>query len=246
MTIYRDAISRLESIESVGLALSAGLLATFEAQTTAAGGSLAAQDAVAEVRSLASPSPRKVGGGDAQLLDSADRIADDLPLVALFALLGTAALWSLLFRSAFGPLLALAAAIAPLAGLGAILAIFGEGRLEGLLDYVPTGGLHLEAYVVVGATLLAVGLARGAQLATALREERELGGGPAGSLARAGVLSLLPAAAATLVGVVLAGIWAGSELLPAQEIGLGLAVGLVADLVLTRLLLAPALARLSI
>ncbi len=246
VTIYRDAISRLDSIESVGLALSAGLLATFEAQTAGAGGSLAAQDAVAEVRALPSPSPRKVGGGDAQLLDSADRIAGDLPLVALFALLGTAALWSLLFRSAFGPLLALAAAIAPLAGLGTLLAVFGEGRLTGLLDYAPTGGLHLETYVVVGATLLAVGLARGAQLATALREERELGGGPAGSLARSGVLTLFPAAAATVVGVVLAGVWAGSELLPAQEIGLGLAVGLVADLVLTRLLLAPALARLSI
>jgi putative drug exporter of the RND superfamily len=246
VTIYRDAISRLDSIESVGLALSAGLLATFDAQTVAASASLDAQDAVTDVRESPSPSPRKIGGGDAQLLDSADRMSGDLALVALVALLGTAALWSLLFRSAFGPLLALAAAIAPLAGLGAIVAVFGKGRLQDLFDYASAGGLHIETYVVVGATLLAIGLARGAQTATALREERELGGGPAGSLARAGVLTLMPAAAASLVGIVLAGVWAGSELLAAQEIGLGLAVGLLADLVLTRLLLAPALARLSI
>ena len=61
--------------------------------------------------------------------------------------------------------------------------------------------------------LLAVGLARGAQLGTALREERLLGGGAAGSLARAGLLTLKPAASATLVGVALAGVWIGADLL---------------------------------
>ena len=53
-------------------------------------------------------------------------------------------------------------------------------------------------------------------------------------------------ATATLLGIALAGVWLGSSLLPAQEIGLGLAAGLLADLVLVRLLIAPALARLAI
>jgi RND superfamily putative drug exporter len=209
-------------------------------------GSLKAQATAEEIRTVPSPSPHEVGGGDAVLVDSANRLAADLPLIALIALLGTAALWSLLFRSAFAPLLALAAAIAPLAGLAVVQAIFGEGRLTDLLEYEPTGGIHLETYAVVGGALLAIGLARGAQLATALREERILGGGVAGSLARAGVLTASPAATASVLGIALAGVWLGSDLLPAQEIGLGLAAGLLADLVLVRLLIAPALARLAI
>ena len=246
VTILRDEISRLEGVASVGLGTSVGLLATFSVETAGSPGSLEAQATVASVRGVASPSPQQVGGGDAVLVDSADRLAGDLPLVALIALLGTAALWSLLFRSAFGPLLALAAVIAPLAGLATLQAVFGVGRLTDLLDYAPVGGIHLETYAVVGGVLLAVGLARGAQLATALREERLLGGGVAGSLARAGVLTAGPAGTATLLGVALAGVWLGSALLPAQEIGLGIAVGLLADLVVVRLLIAPALARLAI
>ena len=99
---------------------------------------------------------------------------------------------------------------------------------------------------MIGSVLLAIGLARGAQLATALREERVLGGGAAGSLARAGILTLMPAGTGTVVGVALAGVWIGADLVAAQEIGLGLAAGLIADLVLVRMLLAPAAARLSI
>ena len=246
VTIYRDEISRVEGVDSVGLATDAGEMASFDATSIEPPGSLAARGTLDRVAAVASPSPRRLGGGTAELADSADRAASDLPLALLVALLGTAALWSILFRSGFGPLLALSAAIAPLAGIAAAIGIFGIGRLTGLLDYVPVGGLHLESYVVIGSVLLAIGLARGAQLATALHEERVLGGGAAGSLARAGILTLLPAASGTVVGVALAGVWIGSDLVAAQEIGLGLAAGLIADLVLVRMLLAPAAARLSI
>jgi hypothetical protein len=127
-----------------------------------------------------------------------------------------------------------------------MLAVFGEGNLTGLLDYTPAGAPHLHAFVVVGSLLLAIGLARGAAFATALREERLLGGGAAGSIARSGLLTLMPAAIATLLGAALAGVWLGSELLPAKELAVGLGAGLLAGLILTRATLAPALARLSI
>jgi uncharacterized membrane protein YdfJ with MMPL/SSD domain len=187
-----------------------------------------------------------VSGPAAGLDDSAQRLAEDLPLIALVALLGTAALWSALFRSAFGPLLALSAVIAPLAGVAAVLAVFAHGRLTGLLDYTDSGAPHLQAFVIVGSVLLALGLARGAAFATALREERLLGGGAAGSLARSGLLTLMPFAVATLAGLVLAGLWIGSELLPAKELAVGIAAGLAADLLIARLVLAPALARLAL
>ena len=197
-------------------------------------------------RAVPAPSRRLISGPAAGLVDSGRRLAEDLPLVALVALLGTAALWSVLFRSVFGPLLALSAVIAPLAGLAAMLGVFAHGRLTGLLDYPDSGAPHLQSFVIVGSVLLALGLARGAAFAAALREERQLGGGAAGSLARAGLLTLMPFAVATLAGLVLAGVWLGSDLLAAKELAVGIMAGLAADLLVARIVLAPALARLSL
>ena len=244
--LYRDAIARLAGIESVGRSRSVGELSAFDAVPAARSQSLAAQQAAADVRAVPSPSRRLVSGPAAGLVDSGQRLADDLPLVALVALLGTAALWSVLFRSVFGPLLALSAVIAPLAGLAALLGVFAHGRLTGLLDYPDSGAPHLQSFVIVGSVLLALGLARGAAFAAALREERQLGGGAAGSLARSGLLTLMPFAVATLAGLVLAGVWLGSDLLPAKELAVGLMAGLAADLLVARIILAPALARLSL
>jgi RND superfamily putative drug exporter len=246
VAIYRDAIARLEEIESVSRPRPFGELSAFDAAPAARPQSLAAQRAVDDTRAVPAPSRSLVSGPAAGLSDSARRLADDLPLVALVALLGTAALWSLLFRSVFGPLLALSAVIAPLAGVAAMLGVFSGGHLTGLLDYTDSGAPHLPAFVIVGSVLLALGLARGASFAAALREERLLGGGAAGSLARSGLLTLMPFSVATLAGVVIAGVWLGSDLLPAKELALGLTAGLAADLLVSRILLAPALARLSL
>lgn len=246
VAIYRDRIASIGSVRSVRRRPSGEERSAFEAVPDSRPRSLAALQTLADVRAEPAPSGRHVGGPAAELADASERLGDDLPLVGLLALLGTAALWSLLFRSAFAPLLALASAIAPLAGIGAMSAVFGEGNLTGLLDYTPAGAPHLHAFVVVGSLLLAIGLARGAAFATALREERLLGGGAAGSIARSGLLTLMPAAIATLLGAALAGVWLGSELLPAKELAVGLGAGLLADLILTRAILAPALARLSI
>jgi uncharacterized membrane protein YdfJ with MMPL/SSD domain len=244
--LYRATIARLEGIESVSRPRAAGELTAFDAVPASRPQSLAAQAAAVEARTVPAPTRRLVSGPAAGLDDSAQRLAEDLPLIALVALLGTAALWSALFRSAFGPLLALSAVIAPLAGVAAVLAVFAHGRLTGLLDYTDSGAPHLQAFVIVGSVLLALGLARGAAFATALREERRLGGGAAGSLARSGLLTLMPFAVATLTGLALAGLWIGSELLPAKELAVGIAAGLAADLLIARLVLAPALARLAL
>jgi RND superfamily putative drug exporter len=243
---YRGAISELSSVESVGLAAPAGGLSHFDAVPASRPRSLAAQRTAAAIAAVPAPVASAITGPAAAVRDASMRLSDDLPLALLVALLGTAALWSALFRAAFGPLLALAAAIAPLLGLGTMVWVFGGGRLSGLLDYAPAGAPHLGSYVVVGTALLAIALWRGAQTANALHEERQLGGGAAGSLARAGLLTLIPAAIASLAGIVTIGIWLGAPLTAAKEVALGLSAGLLADFVLTRMLIAPALARLSI
>jgi uncharacterized membrane protein YdfJ with MMPL/SSD domain len=246
VTIYRDRISRLDGVDAVGRAATVGDFASFQAVPAGRPMSLAAQGAVDDVRALPAPAASSVGGPAAELRDAGGGIGSALPLAGLFALLGAAALWSLLFRSVYGPLLALAALIAPLAGLAAVVGVFSEGNLTGLLDYRPSGAPHLQTFALVGAGLLALGLARGAELATALREERLLGGGAAGSLARSNLLTLMPIAVATGAGFAIAGVWVGSDLLPAKELAVGFGLGLLADLALARTVLAPALARLGL
>lgn len=245
VTIYRHAVSGLDEIGSVGPAVTAGRFATFAATVAAWPQSLAAQQAAGDLRALPSPSPSLIGGQPAELLDSAGRLGGDLPLTGLLALIAAAALAAALLRSATGPAVAIAALLAPLAGIAAMLAVFGEGRLTGLLGYESAGAPHLQSFVIVGAVLLAVGLARSTDLAAALREERALGGGAAGSLARSVTLTLAPVAVASLVGVAVAGVWLGSDLLAGKELAVGLTAGLLADLLLARTLLAPALARLT-
>jgi RND superfamily putative drug exporter len=246
VTLYRNAIARLPEIAGVSRAASVGPLGAFEAVPDSLPQSLAAQRAAEEIDAVPPPSGRRLTGPAAELGDSARRLAEDLPLVALLALLGTAALWSLLLRSALGPLLALSSLIAPLAGLAAMVAVFGDGLFTRTLDYEAAGAPHLESYVVVGAVLLAIGLSRGADLAVAVREERPLSGGAAESLTRSGLLTPMPVTVATLVGVTISAVWLGMGLPPAKEIAIGLGAGLLADLLLARTLLAPALARLAV
>jgi len=52
--------------------------------------------------------------------------------------------------------------------------------------------------------------------------------------------------AAVALVVTLAGVWLGSDLLPAKELAVGIMAGLAADLLVARVVLAPALARLSL
>ena len=56
---------------------------------------------------------------------------------------------------------------------------------------------------------------------------------------------MLPAAgAATVIAAAAAGVLVGADVLPAKQVGLGVAAGLVLDLVVLRALLVPALGRL--
>lgn len=246
VTIYRDAISRLEGVGIVARGVAAGERAFFEVAPDARPRSRGAQEIADAVAAVPAPVSRRITGPAAELRDAGAGLASDLPLAVAVALLGAAALWSALFRSGFGLLLALASLTAPLVGLAVLHLVFSEGRLADPLGYEPAGAPHLATYVLVCAVLLALALFRGAQTAAALREERALGGGAAGSLARAGLLTLRPAAIATAAGVVVAGVWLAAPLLPAQEVAVGLCAGLLADLLVARLLIAPGFARLSL
>jgi uncharacterized membrane protein YdfJ with MMPL/SSD domain len=108
VAIYRDRIASIGSVRSVRRRPSGEERSAFEAVPDSRPRSLAALQTLADVRAEPAPSGRHVGGPTAELADASERLGEDHPQVGLLALLGTAALWSLLFRTAFAPLLALA------------------------------------------------------------------------------------------------------------------------------------------
>ncbi len=245
LALYRDAVSRLPGVESVGLPAPAGALVAFDVVPDSRPRSLGAQATAAAIVAGDRPASADVAGPAAEVRAAAVRLGSDLPLVLVVALGGTAALWSLLFRSALGPALALAAAPAPLCGLGAMALVFGEGRLSGLLDYAPAGAPHLASFVLVGAVLLAVALWRGAQTGAALRRAGVGGDGPAAQPVRAARPTWLATALGSVVGVLAAALWLAASLTVAKEIALGLIVGLSADLLLSRTMIVTGLAGLA-
>jgi uncharacterized membrane protein YdfJ with MMPL/SSD domain len=114
--------------------------------------------------------------------------------------------------------------------------------LTGPLDYGPQGAPHLDALLAVIAGVATVSAGRNALYAITLDDGRQAPD-PPGALVRASGLTLPAAGAATLIAAAAAGVLVGSDLVPAKEVGAGIATGLVLDLVGLRLLATPALAR---
>jgi putative drug exporter of the RND superfamily len=206
--------------------------------------SLGARDAIVAVRGAAAGADGAVSGYDAAALDADDEIADRMPLAALIA---AAALAIFVFALVRRPFLALglgAASVLPAAAaLGLLGYVFGDGRATTALDYAPQGAIQLDAVLALAAGVAAVSAARSAAYPVSLRGERAVAvrERPAEREAR---LALGPAGAGTAIAAAAAAVLVGSDVLPAKEAGLGLAAGLVLDLVALRVLLVPALGRL--
>jgi hypothetical protein len=133
------------------------------------------------------------------------------------------------------------------AALGLLELVFGAGRLTGTLDYSPEGEPNASAAIVTATVLTAVAALRSVRAAPLLRRTGQSRGRPARlrRVRRLARLEIGAAAAASVVGAFAFGVLAGSELLPAKELGLAVAAGLLIDLLLVRCLAVPALARLA-
>jgi RND superfamily putative drug exporter len=201
-------------------------------------GSLPAREAVTGVREAGQPLGGVVVGPDAAALDADDALYDRVPLAAGIAALAVAALlFTLLRRTLLSAALGISVLLPAAAAAGALAFVFEDGLLTGPLDYVPQGAPHLDAVIAVLAGVAAVSAARSALFALTLNQER-------GELVGSVRVTLQASGSATLIGAAAALVLIGSDLVAAKELGLGVAAGLLLDLVGLRVLLVPAVARL--
>ena len=123
--------------------------------------------------------------------------------------------------------------------------VFQDGRLAGLLSYTPEGGPVLGAVIAVLGAVATVSAARTVHFAAAVAAEREHSFGSTATVPIAASLTLPGFAASTAVVAATAIVLVGSDLVGAKELGLGVAAGVILDLVFVRALIGTGLARLS-
>jgi len=204
-------------------------------------GGAVATDVVRAIRDLEPGFDTWVAGQAANQIDFTDAIVTGLPLAA--GLVGLT-IFVLLFLMTGSVLIPLKAIVVNVLGLGAALGVttwvFQEGHLTGLLDFTPIGGL--ESYVVAVVVAFGFGLAMDYEvfLLARIKEYWDAGhdndAAVEHGLQRSGRIIT---SAALIITLVFLGFVAG-ELMVIKQVGFALAVTVLIDATLVRMLLVPA------
>jgi RND superfamily putative drug exporter len=187
----------------------------------------------------------QVGGLAAELVDVKDILASRLPWAALVVVLATLVLLFLMTGSIVVPVKAVIMNILSLgASFGALVWIFQDGNLSGPLGFDSVGALDLWMPVLI--LIFAFGLSMDYEvfLLSRIKEVHDETGDNDRSVAvglqRSGRIIT---SAAALIIVVFAGFAAG-EVLAIKQLGVGLAIAVIVDATLVRMLLVPATMKL--
>ena len=208
-------------------------------------GPAAGQDAMAvvtEIRDIDPGFPTSVGGLAARDRDFIASLLSRAPYAGAIVALGT---FVVLLLVTGGVLVAAKAVLMNVlslaASLGALVWIFQEGHLAGALGVTPTGGLEL--LIVVLTAVFAFGLSTDykvfllSAVMAARRQGQDTDTAVVTGIARTGRTITT---AAVLIVAVFVGFAAG-DLLIIKQLGVGLAVAVLLDATLVRLVLTPAL-----
>ena len=225
----------------------AGNVARVDLRYAANPGSAAARALVERVRAVPPPAGAQVfvGGVTAQLVDELASLGHTLPWMALVVVLATFLLLFLAFGSVVLPLKAIVMnALSLTATFGAIVWIFQEGHLSGLLNFTPTGTIDPTMPILMLAIIFGLSMDYEVFLLSRVRERydvtRDNTAAVAGGLQRTG--GIITSLALLLVIVVCA--FSASGITFIKLMGVGMIIALVVDATIIRVLLVPATMRL--
>ncbi|MFE4262159.1 MMPL family transporter [Streptomyces sp. NPDC056883] len=205
-----------------------------------------AQDLVGLVRAVDAPFDRAVTGQAAVLVDAQDAIAEKLPLALAVVVLATLLLVFLLTGSLLIPLQAvLLNALSLTAMFGAVVWVFQEGHLSGLLSFTSTGDIETTLPVLMFCIAFGLSMDYGVFLISRIKEEYDRTGDHEGAV-RAGLTRTggLITAAAVILAVVMVAI-GSSRVTNTKMLGLGIALAVLMDAMVVRSLLVPAVMKLT-
>ncbi|MCV2394562.1 MMPL family transporter [Actinotalea sp. M2MS4P-6] len=200
-----------------------------------------AVDAVRALRALDAPFPTWVTGQAATQIDFLDALLDRVWWAVAIVVVATLVLLFLMTRSLVIPVKALLTNVLSLsASLGVLVWAFQDGHLQDLLGFTSTGGI--ETYVLAMVVAFAFGLAMDYEvfLLSRIKEAWDKGAGNDEAVRRGLQRSgRIITSAAVIIVVVFTGFVFG-KLLIIKEVGFSLAVAVIIDATLVRMLLVPA------
>jgi RND superfamily putative drug exporter len=187
-----------------------------------------------------------VGGPTAEFLDLTDQTRAKTWLVIGLVLALAFVMLMVVFRSILLPLKAvLMNLLATGAAYGLLVWGFQDGHLAGLLGFTSSGSV--QAYLPATAFALVFGLSMDYEvfLVRRIQEAWRKTGDPIESVADGLRHTALPITAAAAIMAAVFGSFVTSDVLELQQIGFGLAVAVIIDAVLIRIVLVPAVMRLA-
>jgi RND superfamily putative drug exporter len=186
-----------------------------------------------------------IGGQTAGQMDFDNYLYSKFPLVVLFVLVTIYAVLFAAFRSVLLPLKAiLMNAFSVFAAYGVTVWSFQDGHLAGILGFTPVGNIDSIVPVFLFSVLFGISTDYEVFLLTRIQEEYRRTGNNEESVARGleATGRIITSAAAVMIVVFAA--FAFARLVVIKELGLGLAVAVLVDATLIRVLLVPATMRL--
>ncbi|MEV4515803.1 MMPL family transporter [Dactylosporangium sp. NPDC049525] len=186
-----------------------------------------------------------VGGLTARLADQLDAVADRLPWMALIIIGATFVLLFLAFGSLILPVKAILMNVLSLgASFGALVLIFQDGHLSGLLRFTSTGTLEATQPILVLAVVFGLSMDYEVFLMSRIREEYDRTGDNTHAVAVGLQRSGRIITSAALLILVVIGLFSISGITFIKLIGVALLIAVLVDATIVRALLVPATMRL--
>jgi RND superfamily putative drug exporter len=206
-----------------------------------------AHAAVDEVRAVDAPEGVSflVGGLSAGQKDFISSLYGKAPYAAVFVLGVTYLILLVTFRSVFIPLKAVIVNILSLtASFGAMVFIFQDGNLSGLLNFTPLGFVDATLPILMFCTIFGVSMDYEVFLLSRIRESYENGDSNTASVAKGLVATAGIITSAAAIIIIVTGAFAFTGIILTKAVGLGLAVAVFVDATIIRVLLVPATMRI--
>ena len=234
-------IAAIDGVETVAPPREQGDVVVLDVYTEGDGQGQTARDVVTQIREQTEDLEVWVTGRAASLVDFVDTIAAQAPLALGLLAMATFVLLFLLTGSVLIPIKALVMIVLSLgASFGALVWIFQDGRFEGLLDYTSVGGIEAVIPLLVFAFAFGLSMDYEVFLLSRIKEFHDAGldndAAVSAGLQRTGRVIT---SAALIIVVVFAGFVVG-DLLVIKQTGVALAIAVLIDATLVRILLVPA------
>ncbi|CAM5663112.1 MMPL family transporter OS=Streptomyces alboniger OX=132473 GN=CP975_04540 PE=4 SV=1 [Streptomyces alboniger] len=245
-TAYKQRIAELPDVLRVDGPLVKGESAYFTVLPKGEAVGDPAQRLVGELREARAPFDTKVTGTAAVLVDSKHAIAEQLPWAVAFIAIVTLLLVFLLTGSVLIPIQAVVLnALSLSAMFGAVVWVFQDGHLSGLLGFTSPGSIETTLPVLMFCVAFGLSMDYGVFLLSRIKEEYDRTGDH-NEAVRHGVQRTggLITAAAVILAVVMVAIGT-SRVTNTKMLGLGIALAVLMDAMIVRSLLVPAVMRLT-